>query len=168
MTKKIIATLVATAMFLLTTFGTTVSATATVNTTETVTPEATSTYSNAIPENAEILYEFDVTLDQLRSITLLDKNWNFVGSYTDINRSYMYKTIGFSVQCSDSGNSGDTIRIELIDNTNTCSQLFTAYSDGGLYGFNNISIIKNRSYHFEFTDITNSTTAVSLHFIIYH
>ena len=161
--RKVLATLVAISVFIFATLGATP-----VNAKETNATEATVIYSNEIPENAEILDEFDVTLDQLRSITLLDTNWNFTGNYTDINRQYAYRSIGFSVQISDPNNSGDAIHIELVDNTSGSTQIFMAYSDSGLYGFNNVAIIKNRAYHFTFTDITNSSTYLSMHFVVYH
>lgn len=141
------------------------------------TTAATATTAMNLPEEAEVIdvidFDFDTNISipiTITSTTLVNNTWTFRNHHQGSTRKYAYNTIGFKIQVTDSnGNAvSDRISIQLHDTVNGGTQYYTAYANGALYGYNNISIVANRNYYFCYDNLSSSTRMIKIHMIIYH
>lgn len=137
-----------------------------------------------LPEGAEVLdvITIDVTPDMVdengtiaipasvTSTTLVDQTWTWTNYHQGSSRSYGYSTIGFKAQITASNGTAvsDEISIQLHDTTNGATQYFTAYANGGWYGYSNISIVSGRQYYFYYNNLSSSTRTMKIRMVIYH
>lgn len=137
-----------------------------------------------LPEGAEMLevIDIDVTPDMvdengmiavptsITSTTLVDQTWTWTNYHQGSNRSYSYSTIGFKCQITDSnGNAvSDEISVELHDTVSGSVNYYTAYANGGWYGYGSISIVSGRQYYFYYDNLSSSTRSMKIRMVIYH